>query len=54
MKFKSRNLKEIAECIIGDKEHFPYRSSSYITEFFEECDLLCYTALKILLMKFNI
>lgn len=39
MKFKSRNLKEIAECIIGDKEHFPYRSSSYITEFFEECDL---------------
>lgn len=39
MKFKSRNLREIAECVIGDKEHFPYRSSSYITEFFEECDL---------------
>lgn len=39
MKFKSRNLREIAECIIGDKEYFPYRSSSYITEFFEECDL---------------
>ncbi|EML9988337.1 hypothetical protein RHQ60_003861 [Citrobacter amalonaticus] len=25
--------------IIGDAEHFPYRSSSYITQFFEECDL---------------
>ncbi len=25
--------------VIGDAEHFPYRSSSYITRFFEECDL---------------
>lgn len=25
--------------IIGDAEHFQYRSSSYITRFFEECDL---------------
>lgn len=39
MKFKSRNLRAIAEMIIGDDEHFPYRSSSYITQFFEECDL---------------
>lgn len=39
MKFKSRNLRAIAECIIGDNERFPYRSSSYITQFFEECDL---------------
>jgi hypothetical protein len=41
MSFKSRNLKAIAELIIGDiqENHFPYRSSSYITEFFEECDL---------------
>jgi hypothetical protein len=39
MKFKSRNLRAIAEAIIGDVEHFPYRSSSYITQFFEECDL---------------
>jgi|ERR1700690_3243894 len=39
MKFKSRNLREIAEMVIGDVEHFPYRSSSYITRFFEECDL---------------
>ena len=39
MKFKKRNLREIAEMIIGDADHFPYRSSSYITQFFEECDL---------------
>lgn len=39
MIFKPRNLRAIAECIIGDKDYFPYRSSSYITEFFEECDL---------------
>lgn len=25
--------------VIGDAEYFPYRSSSYITRFFEECDL---------------
>lgn len=25
--------------VIGDADHFPYRSSSYITRFFEECDL---------------
>lgn len=39
MKFKSRNLRAIAECIIGDNKSFKYRSSTYITEFFEECDL---------------
>lgn len=39
MKFKNRNLRAIAEAIIGDAEHFPYRSSSYISQFFEECDL---------------
>lgn len=39
MKFKSRNIRDIAEMVIGDAEHFPYRSSSYITRFFEECDL---------------
>jgi hypothetical protein len=44
MKFKSRNLREIAEAVIGDTlvgevRPFPYRSSSYITRFFEECDL---------------
>ena len=39
MKFKNRNLRAIAEIIIGDAKYFPYRSSSYITQFFEECDL---------------
>jgi hypothetical protein len=39
MKFKNRNLRAIADMIIGDSKYFPYRSSSYITQFFEECDL---------------
>lgn len=39
MKFRNRNLRELAEGVIGDVDHFPYRSSMYITEFFEECDL---------------
>lgn len=39
MKFKNRNLRDLAEMVIGDNKRFPYRSSSYITQFFEECDL---------------
>jgi len=39
MKFKDRNLREIAEIVIGDNAKFPYRRSSRITRFFEECDL---------------
>jgi hypothetical protein len=39
MIFKSRNLRELAEIVIGDNKSFIYRSSSYITRFFEECDL---------------
>jgi hypothetical protein len=39
MRFRKRNLRAIAEMVIGDEKHFPYRSSSYITQFFEECDL---------------
>ncbi|HEN3280917.1 TPA: hypothetical protein U5D21_002768 [Yersinia enterocolitica] len=39
MKFKDRNLKALAECIIGDNTTFPYRSSSLITEFFQDCDI---------------
>ncbi|MDF8357300.1 hypothetical protein [Ensifer adhaerens] len=39
MQFKSRNLRALAECVIGDLPGFPYRSSKYITEFFEDCDL---------------
>ncbi|HRQ58206.1 MAG TPA: hypothetical protein PLN31_12365 [Azoarcus taiwanensis] len=39
MKFKDRNLRAIAEMVIGDADYFPYRSSSYITRFFQECDM---------------
>lgn len=39
MKFKDRSLREIANMVIGDAPHFKYRSSSYITEFFSDCDL---------------
>lgn len=39
MKFKPRNLRALADCVIGDAKYFPYRSSSKITRFFEECDL---------------
>ena len=39
MKFKLRNLRALAEMIIGDNDKFIYRSSSEITRFFEECDL---------------
>lgn len=39
MRFTDRNLRAIAEMVIGDADYFPYRSSSRITRFFEECDL---------------
>lgn len=39
MKFKKRNLRDIADIIVGNVEFFPYRTSSKITQFFEECDL---------------
>jgi len=44
MKFKKRNLREIAEMVIGDKvvgdkKIFPYRKGREITQFFEECEL---------------
>lgn len=39
MEFKSKNLRKIAEMVTGDVKYFPYRSSSLITRFFEECDL---------------
>jgi hypothetical protein len=39
MKFRQRNLAELGEMVVGDKEHFVRRSSYYITQFFEECDL---------------
>jgi hypothetical protein len=45
MKWKSRNLRELADMICGNSEHpdkpnyFLYRSSSYLTVFFQDCDL---------------
>jgi hypothetical protein len=40
MKFKHRNIREIAEMIIGPKnDKFIYRTGTDITRFFEECDL---------------
>jgi hypothetical protein len=39
MKWKSRNIRDLAHIVCGDSEYFRYRSSSYITEFFQDCDL---------------
>ena len=39
MIFKPRNLRPIAEMVVGNVPYFQYRSSFYITRFFEECDL---------------
>lgn len=39
MKWKDRNVRELSHIICGDTEYFRYRSSSYITEFFQDCDL---------------
>jgi hypothetical protein len=42
MQFKDRTLNQIADMICGNfeaaKSFFVYRSSSYITEFFQDCD----------------
>ena len=42
MKFKQRTLMQIADMICGnlegEKNLFRYRSSSYLTEFFQDCD----------------
>jgi hypothetical protein len=39
MKFKPRNLRALGHMVVGDFDYFHYRSSQYITQFFEECDL---------------
>ncbi len=42
MKWKKRNVRALADIICGNDEYqnlFRYRSSSYLTEFFEDCDL---------------
>ena len=42
MKFKSRTIRELAQMICGDfkleESFFQYRSSSKLTEFFQDCD----------------
>lgn len=40
MAFKDRSLRELADMICGNGENgfFRYRSSSYLTEFFRDCD----------------
>ncbi|MBF5032423.1 hypothetical protein IRY44_21955 [Micromonospora sp. ANENR4] len=42
MEFKKRTLKQIGDLICGnfpvDETYFPYRSSSYLTEFFEDIE----------------
>lgn len=39
MKWKPRNLRALANIVCGNDQYFHYRSSSYITEFFEDCEL---------------
>jgi len=39
MKFKTKNLRAISEMVVGDAKYFRYRSSFYITEFFQDCGL---------------
>ena len=39
MIWKPRNLRELGQMVVGDVPHFHRRSSKYITEFFENCDL---------------
>jgi hypothetical protein len=42
MRFKQRTLAQIADMICGnfpeEETFFGYRSSSYLTEFFQDCD----------------
>lgn len=42
VKFKQKTINQIADLICGnaseDTSHFVYRSSSYLSEFFEDCD----------------
>lgn len=39
MKFSKRSVRELGSMIVGDPNHFRYRSSYYITELFEEAGL---------------
>jgi hypothetical protein len=37
MKLSDRVLEELGRMVVGDANHFPYRSSSFITRFFARC-----------------
>ena len=39
MKLSERVLEELAKMVVGDANHFPYRSSYFITRFFARCGL---------------
>ncbi len=39
MTWKDRNLRALADIICGSVDHCQYQPSSYITEFFENCEL---------------
>jgi hypothetical protein len=39
MKLHERVLESLAAMVVGDHPQFPYRSSSYITEYFQRCGL---------------
>jgi hypothetical protein len=39
LKISDRTLDKLAKMVVGDEKHFPYRSSKYITLFFERCGL---------------
>jgi hypothetical protein len=39
LKLTERTLEELSKMVVGDAEHFPYRSSYYITKFFARCGL---------------
>ncbi len=38
--FRKKTVNEVADMICGNEhDHFTYRSSSYLSEFFEDCDM---------------
>jgi hypothetical protein len=39
MKWRKKSVRDLAAIVCGDVPHFYYRSSKYITEFFEDCEL---------------
>ena len=52
MKFKDRNLRALAECIIGDKNYFKYKSSMFITEFLR--NVIYHLSMMVLLLYWTV